>query len=225
MPGPSQTLAIMAHLWHGVDMPQRDPSYDALRRQYGPYVARHIGVEREEALVVALADGTVFPESIEIDVRVKDENGTAIVTVSLEVRDGRPVVAGVGIWAFDTERMSPAPLSPTMLHGLNFGKVFDEAIQMGAMMGVASSTPLRTLAVVEEAGAAAQRASALARRRQPLTDALLAQVVNIVHNNKYDPRKQVASMFYVSDRTASRWIAEARRRGLLEEGDDLNGGV
>lgn len=138
-----------------------------------------------------------------------------MVQVALEVQDGRPVVTAVAVRRLDEEGVDEhKALTPTALHGLNFRKIFDIAIEQGAFMGVGFKNPLRDKPA---AITAASRAAALARRRQSLSNDLLAQVVTIVNKNKYDPRKQVASMLYVSERTASRWIAEARKRGLFDE--------
>jgi len=82
--------------------------------------------------------------------------------------------------------------------------------------GYIALDPDGTLESRTAAKSAASRAASLGRKRQPLTDALLTQVVDIVNENKYDPRKQIASTHYISERTASRWIAEAKRRGLFD---------
>ena len=50
-----------------------------------------------------------------------------------------------------------------------------------------------------------------------MTEDLIRQVANIARANPYDPRKQVSLQLYTSERTARRWLAEARSRGILEE--------
>lgn len=178
----------------------------------------YISFETPDRPLVKLADGTLFPETATLLVYVREEEQEVEIhaEVSLEVHDGRPIVVRVAVarGIHSEGRWERLPLTPTMLHDLNFGKIFDRAIRHGGYIAVDADTEFVDR---QAASASAQRAAALARRRQPLTDALLAQVVNIVRHNKYDPRKQVASMLYVSERTASRWIAEARRRGLLDE--------
>ena len=168
-----------------------------------------------EKPLTRLSDGTLFPESVDLHVLVRDHEGTTVVQVALEVQDGRPVVTAVAVRRLDEEGADEhKTLTPTALHGLNFRKIFDIAIEQGAFMGVGFKNPLRDKPA---AITAASRAAALARRRQPLSNDLLAQVVTIVNKNKYDPRKQVASMLHASERTASRWIADARKRGLFDE--------
>jgi hypothetical protein len=78
--------------------------------------------------------------------------------------------------------------------------------------GFATSTEVAALG-----GRARLRAGASLRARQPMTEDLIRQVAEIARANPYEPRKQVALQLYTSQRTASRWLAEARRRGVLEE--------
>jgi hypothetical protein len=53
-------------------------------------------------------------------------------------------------------------------------------------------------------------------RGPPVSDELLRQVAEIVAHNSFNPRKVVAWALFVSDRTASRWIANAKNKGLIE---------
>jgi hypothetical protein len=168
---------------------------------------------RPDTVFVALADGTRFPESVDINVLVRDERSTIPVRVSLEVRDGFPIVTEVTVFRLD-EQTRRVGITPTALHDLNFGKVFDAAVEQASFMGVGYEDPPRDKAAAQDA---ARRAAGLARRRVPFSDDLLAQVTTIVKENPYNPRKTVAATLHMSDRTSSRWIAEAKRRGLLDE--------
>lgn len=146
---------------------------------------------------------------------VKEDDSTTVVKVSLAVSAGRPIITEVAIYLY--EHLNIVGLTPTMLHHLNFSKIFDTAVEQAGFMAIGLKNPLRD----KEAWLhAADQAKALARKRQPFSDDLLAQVAKIVKRNPYDPRKEVAATLHMSDRTASRWIAEARRRGLLDEQDD-----
>lgn len=172
-------------------------------------------VTSPEKPLTRLADGTLFPESGDFHVLVSDHEETTVVQVALEVRDGRPVVTNVGVRRLDVGGVhEDKALTPTFLRELDFGKIFGAAIEQGAFMGVGFKNPLRDKPI---AISAASRATALARRRQPLSNDQLAQVVKIVKENKYNPRKQVASLLFLSERTASRRIAEAKKRGLFDE--------
>ena len=57
----------------------------------------------------------------------------------------------------------------------------------------------------------------MSRRGRPVSDEDLRRVADVVEANPYDRRMQVAHQLHVSPRTASRWIAEAKRRGFIEE--------
>jgi hypothetical protein len=206
---PYSGLAIIPPIRHTYGMAQKEsPSNKDLE---------YIAFETPDTQLVPLSDGTLFPESVSLHVYVQEEDQPSVVAqLSLEVKDGRPVVMRVAITRLVHGQHGPeqVELTPTILHNLNFGKIFERAIMHGGYVALDSDGSLDGHAAAKSAAA---RAAALARRRQPLTDALLAQVVNIVRKNRYDPRKQVASEHYVSERTASRWIAEARRRGLIDE--------
>lgn len=201
----------MAHLWLPLGMPrkQRPAPYAG---PYSEYECHHAA----DTPLVALSDGTLFPESVNLTVVVRGDGPATVAEVGLEVAEGHPVVTAVSIRRVDLENLYAGPISvtPAMLHNLNFGKIFESAVQTGAFMGIGFENPIRDKPA---ALAAAARAGALARRRQPLSDSLLEEVANIVNHNQYDPRKQVASDLHVSERTASRWIAEVKRRGLLDK--------
>ena len=56
------------------------------------------------------------------------------------------------------------------------------------------------------------------RKREDLDDELLSRVADAYQSDVSGaPRRNVAETLHTSERTASRWIAEARKRGLLGE--------
>ena len=57
-------------------------------------------------------------------------------------------------------------------------------------------------------------------RGRPVSDEDLRKVAEIVKDNGFNPRKQLKETLNLSERTASRWIAEARRRGFLGDEQD-----
>jgi|GEM_PF-4876400 len=61
------------------------------------------------------------------------------------------------------------------------------------------------------------------QRGRLVSDEDLRKVAEIVVGNDYDPRKEVVRQLHLSDRTTSRWIAEARRKGFLTKEVDENG--
>jgi hypothetical protein len=188
-----------------------EPSYIAVSNPYG-------------GPVTTLANGTTFPVAIEVPVYVlPDDAGPhleaeerTIVTVGLEVRDGRPVATRVTV-EHTANGVRREALSPTMLSDLNFGRII-EAATYGA--GFEAMKP-HTLEESWAAAAAGMRVAELANRRRQVTDSLLARVATIARDNPDAPGKAVADQEHVSRRQASRYMAAARKRGLLdqEEGD------
>lgn len=62
--------------------------------------------------------------------------------------------------------------------------------------------------------------SAVGGRRRPVDAELLSQVAEIVKAHPDKPNQHVQDQLHASPRTASRWIAAARRAGYLNEGSD-----
>ncbi len=164
--------------------------------------------------LVELVTGVQFPGRTLVEAHGADG---LLIEVLLEVEDRRPVVSRVTVGRSE----GGAPLDAASL-GLPLGRIFDQVIaQVAATVArsqASAKVPFGTMFQwPSDTGA---RAVAARRRHQPASDTELKQVAQIVRSNKYDPRKQVARELPVSERTASRWIAEARRRGLITEEED-----
>src|SRR6516165_2619998 len=93
-----------------------------------PNEPEYIATGHPDTAFVPLADGTLFPESLDLNVLVRDGHSTKVAGVSLEVREGHPIITQVAIFGFDDQTLLRIPLTPTMLHGLNFGKIFEAAV-------------------------------------------------------------------------------------------------
>lgn len=166
---------------------------------------------RSPAELTQLADGTPFPASVSLTfLRI---GLTPILDLTLEVREGRPVLTR---FAFLSRGPGAAPLTPTDIHDTNVGEIVDHVIRQ-----VAATAALQEQGVIlpsEGDAEAAEAAADLARGRRGPSERQLKMTAAIWRENKdYDPRKQVAQMLYVSERTASRWIALAKERGYITE--------
>ncbi|HVA73118.1 MAG TPA: hypothetical protein VNF71_00960 [Acidimicrobiales bacterium] len=76
----------------------------------------------------------------------------------------------------------------------------------------------RTLTFEEEQ--AAKDGAVGPYRRRPITDSLLRQTAAIYMANRYGaPTRAVHEQLFTSHRNATRWIAEARKRGFITEED------
>jgi hypothetical protein len=165
--------------------------------------------------LVELSDGTLFPEAV--TATFIPQGLSPFVEVSLEVQDGRPVLT-----RFAVVRRGPATrVTASDVHDLNVGEIVDGVIRALAAMAQADPNEVEMGRALRDEDAA-ERAASLANNRRPVTDAQLQQAANIARANPYDPRKQVAEQLCTSERTASRWLAEARKRGFLtdEENED-----
>jgi hypothetical protein len=190
---PRHGLAILAQVWQAEDMdPFAIPTSTSGR-------------------LVPLSDGTLFPERITSSVIQMGFN-PPICEVTLEVRDGRPVMT-----RFAVTRTSGAELTPSFIHDLNVGEIRDSLVR--TITDVAKGNPHASL-LAQGDSADGDRAAALARRRRPADAAEMAQVANIIRSNSYDPRKQVARDLHVSERTASRLIEKAKK--LLKNEENNN---
>ncbi len=156
--------------------------------------------------LTTLADGTPFPAGINLTViRTGVE---PIIELTLEVEVGRPVLA-----RFALRRRGPAgrPLTATEIHNTKVSEIVDAAIRSVAASALVSADAIHDPAAGDQG--AGQRASDLARGRRGPTERQLELAAGIAKANRYNPRKEVASQLYVSERTASRWIALAKDHG------------
>jgi hypothetical protein len=136
----------------------------------------------------------------------------------------------------DLSRLIGTPLQLPLAH------VKDRALSFATRRGMVAEPGTMTLAPhftdrdpfvverVDERGsfehlADARIASERPKRRSPrvLTDALLAEVAQVVHDARAEgiaTRRAVADHFRIPMNTARNWIQEARRRGLLAPTED-----
>lgn len=107
-------------------------------------------------------------------------------------------------------------ITPSQLRELRLGQLVDEVVD-GA---VVASRALLGLPGITAPSTVAQASS---RRGRRVSDEVLRRVAEIVRENGYDPRQQVASELRTSPRTASRWIATAQQRGFITPQKKGNG--
>jgi hypothetical protein len=162
--------------------------------------------------MVELETGVLFPSRIAVSAPGIDGLQLEIL---LEVEDRRPVVS-----RFALARAPGAPPLGAGIVGLPLGRIFDQVTSVVAntyaQKAASDKVPFgHVFTYPSDTGA---RAVAARRRYRPVSEAELKQVAAIAQANSYDPRKQIASELHVSDRTASRWLAAARARGLIKEG-------
>jgi hypothetical protein len=176
--------------------------------------------EQQDLDVVELGNGTLFLSELQVFARI---HGTdEIVTLWLEVRDGRPIVTALMV--------AGAPdvgVSVSAVHDLPLGAILDEVIaRVGAStlalvrahQAAVAGRPHQFLS--PEEASRARRGAAVSLRGKPVRDEDLRLVAEIVRSSEYAPRKRVAEQLHLSDRTASRWIATAKDRGYLDEEGD-----
>jgi hypothetical protein len=167
---------------------------------------------------VELADGTLFPRIADVRVRPwSNESGTPTgpwIDLRLEVENGQPVVTYFGV----TRAEGDPPITPSDIRRLPLGKIVEQVVD----------TTAKTLAAMnykpgpppsdfwQGPAAVAGSAAVSAHRGRPPTEMQIQMAAKIAKHNRYDPRQEVARALMVSPRTASRLLAEARRRGLIE---------
>jgi hypothetical protein len=167
------------------------------------------------AELTELADGTPFPASISVSIiRI---GVVPIIELTLEVREGRPLLTR---FAYVTRGPMGPPLTASEIHDTKVGDIVKSAIEhIGATAGLQHQGVILPFEGDAEAGTAA---ADLARGRRGPSDRQIELTAAIARINKYNPRKEVASQLQVSERTATRFIAIAKERGLLEEEDTDN---
>ena len=210
-------LANLLRVWHTTRMvPKR---FDSARLGVGWTLPESIEFDE-------LSTGVLFPQNLLV---MANYDGGPSLQFLLAVEDGQAIVSSLTVSrnVLDCPPDCP-PISATMVHELPLGQIIDEVIARTATGFLAlyrahqaalAGRPHQFLTPDE---AAATRAGARrgSRRGRPVSDEDLRDVAAIVQTNTYDPRRQVREELNVSERTASRWIAEARSRGLVTEEDD-----
>jgi len=161
---------------------------------------------------VTLPDGTRFPQFLQF---LCSYEGGPHFSFGVEVREGRPVVASIGILS----KLSEPEVTPSMLHAVPFGQLIEYVMSAAAAYALQRTVGRHRLITGAEITAAGAAATAALRGR-PVRNEELERVAEIVRRNKRDPRNEIKRELHVSVRTASRYIAEARRRGLLNENEE-----
>jgi hypothetical protein len=149
--------------------------------------------------------------------------GGLSVALLLDVDAGRPALKAVSVMPARWFSWSDSPkethevleareITPSLFREIPLAAILEEAI--GTVLIAASNPPGGIGPALTEPNI--RRASRPYRRRQELDEGFLRQVAGIVQGDDSGaPRMAVAEQMHTSDRTASRWIAEARRRGFL----------
>jgi hypothetical protein len=167
---------------------------------------------------VELDGGTPFNEYTEVTAPLGD-TGT-VVNLVVEVVDAQPCVTSLTV----TRTEAPFGITATLVSDAPIAKLLDFTIGLLAEHAVgtiaAREQPGYTGAVslpaaTGDAYRGARRSATASLRGRPVSGDVLARVAEIVRDNPHDPRRHIIGEFYVSPRTASRWIAKARDRGLL----------
>lgn len=190
-------------------------------------VAVHIPAQT--APLVRLSSGAPFPQRFSATAQAP---GGPIVGMTIEVENDRLVVTYLSLVRY---RHGPT-ITSSLLKGFQLDSIRERVISDVASMvandlsaarlpggsHAASTLALRPIAVEESIAIGAIPADSQYGR--PVSDTDLRRVAEICRNNDYNWRKQVARDLNVSERTASRWIATARKRGYLEEetGEDAD---
>lgn len=167
-----------------------------------------------------LSDGTAFPAAVTFVMPPAAGDGLLLEGV-VGVVDGRPILIRLA-----STRVDGGEITGTVLRAVNVTAVTEAVVRRAAELAssldaISRLQPGAPFRIMEDAPRAGETAAAYWARRPP-TDELLHQVANIVRNNPFNPRKEVASQLHMSERTASRRIAEAKARGFLA--DDIEEG-
>lgn len=118
--------------------------------------------------------------------------------------------------------------SPALIHDLPVGGLLELAVRtvgfaaetadrdkLGAV-GYQSELSSRLRHPSGDVPSRGSEAVASLRTRPTMTDGLLREVADIVQSDTHGaPREAIRARMHVSLRTASRWMAEARKRGFL----------
>ena len=115
-------------------------------------------------------------------------------------------------------------LTANAVRNLPLKKVTDEAIRQIAMLAAIGQEepghPYRFLSAPGDGSFGIAPGVISSRRRRLIDDELLTAVAEVVRSNPVRPNDAVHKQMHTSTRNASRWIAEAKRRGFLNEEED-----
>lgn len=155
-----------------------------------------------EGAIRRLPGGDLFPDGAEVlAYEVDDQDLDLMVTIRLRVKDGVPILTGLAVGQ-SPGTSAPVEIGPTAIASLPVRE-----LTAGAAQAVRA-----TVARARDEPRGRGR-----RTRRPITDDLLTEVARVVTAHPGVPMKTVAKELGCSERTAWRWVAEARRRGLLPD--------
>jgi len=181
------------------------------------------GLVQEKVECVELADGTVFPRHLRLlahyaphQVRKKMPQ----FDVAVEAQDGQPVITRFLVYR---RQSADPPITGAEMKELDFDSLFEQFIAYAAEFALMK----RDLEATQDAPTvaellAAKAASSTAQRGRAVQEETLMRVAEIVRSNGFNPRNEVQRALRVSSRTASRYIAEAKRRGMLDNDNREN---
>jgi len=167
--------------------------------------------------LVTLADGTLFLRRLSGIIAFY--KGGPHFEVVVEVRDGLPCVTSINT------RSEPGepPITGSVMHRLAFGTIIEQIIGASAEYALtieARTTRGPTANPSQVELDAARESASKAQRGRPVGVGTLERVAQILKNNSYNANQEVVRALGVSSRTASRYISETKRRGLLDKSGD-----
>jgi hypothetical protein len=150
-----------------------------------------------------------------------DEADGLEIRLTFEVEAGAVVFKKVEI----AERPGAEPIIPATLGKLDWALIF---WRVKFYASTAATTGLRPdrgegivsvlSAITPDQARSIERVAEGDLRRRSVTDELLRRVAEIATANRETPTKTVAAQLHTSHRNATRWIAAARKAGLLVDG-------
>jgi hypothetical protein len=173
-----------------------------------------------EGAVHPLRDGTLFPEAATVSALEADDL-TLIVVMRLRVlpmgelegRTWRGQPALTELMVGPAPPLYPRELRDEEVAGLPISALKREAIRHVAAHVMAGASGERWVMGLPSAGAGQTQ------RQRHMTPELAAEIARVVREDRSGkPTEAVSKEFRVSHRTATRWIAAARKEAEVEEG-------
>jgi hypothetical protein len=185
---------------------------------------------QELGILITLDDDekTLFPKQTEFLVSYKDEPSGPFFGVIVGVKDGRPAIS-----SFCMLTGEAPPLTGAKVHQTAFGTIFKEVIAYAAKYAlmiqstytgtrtyfsgrVEMYTPPSELPTALDFAHVGLVAASAAQHGRPVRAETLKRVAEIVRANSFNPRTVIKQELGVSLRTASRYIVQAKKCGMLD---------
>ncbi len=158
-----------------------------------------------------LEDGTRFPMAVEAILMPRD--ATFAMTMTFKVEDGRPKMTHFSVSCVD------GPLNATDIHAIPVKRVAEETVEDIAERVAVIVAQERGKFSIDPQPASANAGRLFARKGVRRSDEDLRRIAEMVRSNTDEGVAKVMLGFHVAERTAYRYIAEARARGFLEKGE------